>query len=253
MSDCEALYRDVMGLRSEDGSINPRLLIALQHNGGLVLGAYLDDRLIGFAYSFLGSDSYDGVTELYQYSQLAVVARDMQGQGIGRQLKYAQRSRCLQRQIGVMRWAFDPMKTRNAHFNLDVLGARVTDFVPSMYGATGFGADAADGTDRFIVSWELTSNGPSPAQRVERRNDDQPGTLRAEGDDVVVIVPSGWETYRERNTTEARALRALLRAEFAQLLRDGRVGVSCNPLGTSLMAYRFATDDHSSGTWRAAC
>ena len=32
-------------------------------------------------------------------------------------------------------WTFDPLVSRNAHLNLNALGARVTDYVPDMYGA----------------------------------------------------------------------------------------------------------------------
>ncbi|WP_392970909.1 hypothetical protein [Streptomyces sp. LN245] len=183
MADCVALYERVMGLRPADGSLNPRLLTALQDNSGLVVGAYLGEALVGFTYSFLarepGADGQD--PRLYQYSQLAVVAHERQGLGIGRLLKLGQRDRCLAEGTTLIRWAYDPMQTRNAHFNLDVLGAVVDAFKPAMYGASGFGAATGESTDRFIVSWHLAAPArpaePAPlsaAGRLERR----PGVRR---------------------------------------------------------------------------
>lgn len=60
MAACIALYAEVMGLRPSDGGLNPRLLTALQSNGGIVVAAYEGDgdraRPVGFAYSFLARE-----------------------------------------------------------------------------------------------------------------------------------------------------------------------------------------------------
>lgn len=60
MAACIGLYAEVMGLRPSDGGLNPRLLTALQSNGGIVVAAYEGDgdptRPVGFAYSFLARE-----------------------------------------------------------------------------------------------------------------------------------------------------------------------------------------------------
>jgi predicted GNAT superfamily acetyltransferase len=242
MMACDALYRRVMRLGPGDGSINPRLLIALQHNGGYVVGAYAGPELVGFVYSFLGSDRSTAVPAvLYQYSQLAVVAQDRQGQGIGRQLKHAQRERCLQDGIYRMRWAFDPLKTRNAHFNLDVLGGEITALVPAMYGARGFGADDQDESDRFIVDWHLArpvvpqrSLPPTSAHWLL-------GRCVADRDDLLIAAPAQWDRHRtETGSAAATRLRGELRAAFAAALDSGRIGVSCQRISADIAVYRFA-------------
>ena len=93
----------------------------------------------------------------YHYSQSAVVAADQQGQGLGRLLKHTQREVALGHGMTRMRWTYDPFEIRNAHFNLDVLGARGRWYAPDMYGP---------GTDRVVVEWDLTRE-PSaePARR----------------------------------------------------------------------------------------
>jgi len=242
MASCVDLYNDVMGLRPDDGSINPRLLIALQANSGIVVGAYTSAELVGFTYSFLAREDAPA-HRVYQYSQLAVVAREHQGRKVGRRLKLAQRARCLAEGTTLIRWAFDPLKTRNAHFNLDVLGGRVTGLVPAMYGTGGFGTDAGETTDRFIVDWDLEEPTPAgPSAPVPAEPDWAPGQVHCQGDDRLVVLPDDWQRYRSRVGVAAAAeLRDGLRRSFTELL-DERVAVSCARIGGGLAAYRFRTD-----------
>lgn len=222
-SACAQLYARVMGLRPDDGSINPRLMIALQANSGYVLGAFDGPELIGFAYSFLARDRSSA--QLYQYSQLAVVARERQGAGVGRALKHAQRERCLADGVTLMRWAFDPLKARNAHFNLDVIAGRLVRFVPSMYGAHGFGTDTGHDTDRFIVEWDLT--------RAAR-------TVATTDADVLITVPADWTRHAATvGTAAAASQRGELMQAFSRALDDGLVGVSCLRVSQDAFAYRF--------------
>lgn len=245
MSRCCGLYRAVMGLGPADGSINPRLLTAVQCNGGHVVGAFLGPQLVGFAYSFLGRDPAQPAA-LYQYSALAVVAEGMRDRGIGRRLKLAQRERCLADGIERMRWAYDPFKTRNAHVNLDVLGGEVIAFAPAMYGAHGFGADRDDDSDRFIVEWPLARIGPAAAWPVPEASGWRAGRVLTEGEHVLIAVPSQWERRRaDLGTAAAAALRREVRASFAKALASGRVGVSCVRVGAELAVYRFVPRDPS--------
>jgi predicted GNAT superfamily acetyltransferase len=244
MSSCCLLYQTVMGLGPADGSINPRLLTSVQHNGGHVVGAFLGSRLVGFAFSFLGRDRAHPAA-LYQYSAVAVVAEGMQDQGTGRRLKLAQRDRCLADGIERMRWAFDPFKTRNAHVNLDVLGGEVIALAPAMYGARGFGADRNDESDRFIVEWPLTRTLPA-VRPVPGSWDWREADVVEDGDDLLIAVPARWERRRaELGAAAGAALRAKVRTSFAGALASGRVGVSCVRVGADLAVYRFAPRDPS--------
>lgn len=251
MADCVALYEQVMGLRRDDGSLNPRLLTALQDNSGLVVGAYLGDALVGFTYSFLAREQgADGqAPRLYQYSQLAVVAQERQGLGIGRLLKLGQRDRCLAEGTTLIRWAYDPMQTRNAHFNLDVLGAVVDAFKPAMYGTSGFGAATGESTDRFIVSWRLDTparpEAPAPPPPPDGWS---VGRVYDDGDDRIVVLPDDWHRLRaEAGPEHAARLRGRLTDAFARLLAD-RTLVSCVRLPGGLAAYRFIPRAAAHGT-----
>lgn len=155
------LYRRVFGLSPTDPAIGPRLLAALRHNGGSVIGAFRDQTLVGFVYGFIGMDP--DTREVYHYSQTAAVAPELQGAGIGRALKLGQRDVVLATGITRMRWSFDPLRAANAHFNLDVLGARGRWLVPNLYGIERMGPDLGLPSDRMIVDWNLAAARPAPA------------------------------------------------------------------------------------------
>ncbi|MFC6162891.1 GNAT family N-acetyltransferase [Kribbella jiaozuonensis] len=167
-AEASELYRAVFGYLDPAYGLNPRLLGALASNGGSVVGILDEsDKLVAFAYGFCGTDRRG----FYHYSQSAVVAADQQGHGLGRMLKHAQREVALSHGMSRMRWTYDPRQVRNAHFNLDVLGARGRWFAPDMYGP---------GTDRVIVEWDLTREQPAvPASMTELVMPTDPAELRS--------------------------------------------------------------------------
>lgn len=151
-AEAAVLYRAVFGYDDPAYGLNPRLLGALASNGGSVVGILDEsDQLVAFAYGFCATDRRG----FYHYSQSAVVAAAQQGRGLGRMLKHAQKEVALSHGLSRMRWTYDPAQIRNAHFNLDVLGARGRWFAPDMYGP---------GTDRVIVEWDLTGDHPVPPE-----------------------------------------------------------------------------------------
>jgi predicted GNAT superfamily acetyltransferase len=141
-----------------------------------------------------------------------------------------------------MRWAFDPLKARNAYFNLDVLGGRLVELVPSMYGAHGFGADTGEDTDRFIVDWDLTASLEfRDAAEPDPQMTSAPGRTVADGDDLLITVPADWQRHRAAFGPGVTAsLRQDLRTSFASALDSGRVGISCRRIAEDVFAYRFA-------------
>ncbi len=152
-----ALYREVFGYAEPEWGLSPRLLAALGENGGTVIGALTGDgTLTGFCYGFTGVEG----GEIYHYSQAAVVRAGAQGTGLGRLLKYAQAAVAQRTGARTMRWTFDPYALRNAHFNFAVLGATGIRFLPDFY--------REPGTDRVLVSWDLTDAGQRSSRRTAK-------------------------------------------------------------------------------------
>ncbi|MFK4089259.1 GNAT family N-acetyltransferase [Kribbella sp. NPDC020789] len=200
-----ALYREVFGYQHPDHGVNPRLLAALAANGGSVVGV-LDTtgRLVAFAYGFPGTSE----SALYHYSQSAVVAADLQGRGLGRMLKYAQRDVALAAGMKHMRWTYDPFLVRNAHFNLNVLGARARSYTPDLYGP---------GTDRLVVDWNLTR-----ASSVDRA--------------PVAEIPVPADRAAVTNRVIAR-----VREEFAELFAMGLVATGIHRDDDKTWSYLFGS------------
>jgi predicted GNAT superfamily acetyltransferase len=76
---------------------------------------------------------------------------------IGRGLKLFQREEALSRDIRLIEWTFDPLETRNAHFNLNRLGAIVRTYIPNFYGITTSPLHRNLPTDRLLAEWHLDS------------------------------------------------------------------------------------------------
>lgn len=149
------LYRDVFGYADVAHAVSPRLLRALLDHGGTALGAYDDSgSTLGFCYGFPAADALGA----YHYSQAVAVHERARGLGVGRALKLAQADAARAAGARAMRWAFDPLLTRNAHFNLAVLGARVSSFHRSYYDEPG--------TDRAIADWALDVDALEADRRV---------------------------------------------------------------------------------------
>jgi predicted GNAT superfamily acetyltransferase len=226
------LYRSVFGLPGDDPAFTPKLLSALQHTGGSALGAFDEDgRLLGFTYGFVGLD--EGTP--YHYSQTAAVDPAAQGRGVGRQLKRAQAEVALRAGVRTMRWAYDPLQARNAHFNLDVLGAVGRWFHRDYYDMH----DHNGRTDRVIVEWAL--DGPVRAAVPPLPRPPEWGRSRADGDVTWLAVPASGEELRCMEPGRAVELRDRVADELTRLLGAGHVLLSCRRVDDRTALYCVGT------------
>jgi predicted GNAT superfamily acetyltransferase len=136
------------------------LLRAFAESGNLPWGAFDDEELVGYVLGWAGVDPEDG---LHVHSHmLAAMPRRRHG-GVGFALKLAQRAMALDQGIPLVRWTFDPLIARNAHFNVSKLGAHCDRFHRNFYGEMTDSINAGDRSDRLVVRWELEREpGPWP-------------------------------------------------------------------------------------------
>ena len=182
-----------------------------------------DDRIVGFAYGFAGRDA---AGRDYHYSQSAVVDAEFQGFGIGRELKRLQRIVAERWGHASMRWTFDPILTRNGHFNFSTLGAIGTDYLTDYYGRPC--------TDRLVVEWSFAGADPYGEARA------LPAPMLVE-DDWAVPFEHGDGVWIPLPVDPSRAADAGLRAPLADALRAelaaGRVLIDCRRLSETTAAY----------------
>ena len=151
--DAVALQDEIWGVGFSD-RVPAAILRVAQKVGGVSAGAFEESgRLLGFVFGLTGVRDGRPV----HWSDMLAVREEARGHRLGERLKNFQRD--LVRSVGVdaMYWTFDPLVARNAHFNLNRLGAGIAEYVPNMYGSnTGSVLHGAMPTDRFIAEWDLT-------------------------------------------------------------------------------------------------
>ena len=149
----EQLQRDVWTL--PDVEVVPlHVLLTAAKNGGLLLGAFDGERLVGFVFGFPGLTP-EG--RLKHCSHMAGVHPDYRDRGLGYSLKLAQREHVLAQGIDLITWTFDPLETRNASLNFHKLGAVCNTYIPNLYGEMRDGLNAGLPSDRFQVDWWIAS------------------------------------------------------------------------------------------------
>jgi len=150
--ECVRLQREVWG--EADLEVEPAtLFVVASQTGGQVLGAFDGDRIVG--YTLAVAAVRHGVP--YLHSHMTGVLAKYRDRGVGRLLKLFQREEALGRGIRLIEWTFDPLETRNAHFNLNRLGAICRRYLPNLYGVTTSPLHRGLATDRLLAEWALDS------------------------------------------------------------------------------------------------
>jgi predicted GNAT superfamily acetyltransferase len=148
---------------SDTDIIPAHLMNSAVHNGGLLIGAYADQELVGFVFGFPGFYSTPDGPRLKHYSSILGVRPEWQGRGIGFALKRAQWQMVRHQGIDRITWTFDPLLSRNAWLNITRLGAVCNTYHCDFFGQMQDALNQGLPSDRFDVDWWVNS------QRVNRR------------------------------------------------------------------------------------
>lgn len=212
LDSCVHLQRDVFGL--PDLEISPRRhLVVSKQAGGWTLGAFENGghgELVGFVHHMAAVRN----DEIFGYSHMMAVNRDYQNKGVGARLKWAQRAKALSEGRDFIKWTWDPMQARNAHFNLNRLGVTVTSYAENFYG-TDYGTEPTPGStgspgidsDRLFANWFLT------APRVLALADGLEGETLPPATREIVI-PADWTGLIKSDPQGARQEQLRVRDEF---------------------------------------
>jgi predicted GNAT superfamily acetyltransferase len=137
------------------------VLTTAAHNGGLVLGAFEGEKMVGFVFGFLGTDEANpnrpALARLKHCSHQLGVLPAYRDRGVGYQLKIAQRDFVMKQGIRLVTWTYDPLEARNARLNIARLGAVCRTYLRDVYGDMPDALNAGLPSDRCQVDWWVTS------------------------------------------------------------------------------------------------
>jgi chorismate synthase len=178
------------------------ILQVSQKLGGVAAGAF-DERetLLGFVFGMTGL--YRG--GLVHWSDMLAVRPDARGTGLGVRLKLFQRDAVRALGVHTMLWTADPLVARNAHLNINQLGAIPAEYIEDMYGSnTGSLLHGKMPTDRFVYRWDLDRSTSEPQSS-------SPTLARTPLTHTVLVNAHGEPSLAEWPLASARAPRIAIR------------------------------------------
>jgi Uncharacterized conserved protein len=140
----EEIQRIAWGME-EECPVPVPILVAINNNGGLVEGAFIDGEMVGFTLGFPANKG----NYRYFYSHMAGVLPDYRNYNVGYHLKIHQFQSAFSMGYSEVRWTFDPMKTRNAYFNTHKLGSFAYEYKINYYGIMGSKENKGIESDRI--------------------------------------------------------------------------------------------------------
>jgi predicted GNAT superfamily acetyltransferase len=217
-TECVQIQREVFAL--PESEVSPvRHLVVTKNAGGFSLGAWDGERLVGFT---LSVPAYINGRRAY-YSHMTAILQEYQSLGLGARLKWAQRERALSDGVEYIRWTFEPVKARNAFFNLEKLGATTREYRVNFYG-TDYGTSPELGgkrlgldSDRLMADWEL--RGPK-VEALASGDAVQQMSMLPEAE---IVIINDWLYLVESDLERAKAELMRVRSEFEAAFARGLV------------------------------
>ncbi|MBD2704703.1 hypothetical protein IC229_28970 [Spirosoma sp. BT702] len=247
------VLNEIVGLQKEIWGFSDReclpshILLASSKTGGLILGCYDEDQLLGFSQTIPALN--DNLHANHYLHALGVKPNSRSG-NIGFLIMKAHRALSIQQGIGTIKWTFDPLESINANLYIKKLGANIEDYVPNYYGDNLNGINEGISTDRFLVDWDL--HHPNTVQRIDGVSSNY--SQENIGEDFVIVsvysgdsftlgtntkfaieIPVDFQTLKEMHFAKAVEIRmnsrkvfmALIKAQkrivdFALIYRDGQ-------------------------------
>ena len=232
----EELEQEVWGIPDLD-VVPITHLVATRAAGGVLLGAFDRNALVGFVYGFVALEE----GELAHHSHMLAVKPAYRNFNLGYKLKLAQRDTVLAQGIKLITWTFDPLQSLNAHFNFTKLGVISNRYLIDFYGEEASSFLHQSGTDRLWVKWLLTSDRvierleadmPALAEPAEKLLIEIPGNRIAimylgriveigPADKLLIEIPGNINAVQQHTPNTAREWRKRTRAAFTAAIDKG--------------------------------
>ncbi len=177
---------------SETDVVPMHMLITVVHNGGLVLGAFQEEKIIGALFGFPGLEKIPDGPRPKHCSHMMGIHPDHRDSGVGFALKRAQWQMIRHQSLDHATWTYDPLLSRNAYLNIAKLGAVCSTYRRSEYGDMRDGLNAGLPSDRFQVDWWVNTR-----RVTQRLSEDSRPTLN-----LAHITRSGLRPFYPLHTTD---------------------------------------------------
>jgi predicted GNAT superfamily acetyltransferase len=204
-------------------------LIVSRQAGGWTLGAFVSEggtrseRLVGFVHQLAAVRG----DEIFGYSHMMAVDSEFQNQGVGARLKWSQRERAIAEGRSRIRWTWDPLQARNAHFNLNRLGVTVSSYAENFYGTDYLtnptreaGGLPGLASDRIFADWQIRSRRVMGLANAAANG--QAMTINA-SPVVKIVIPAEWSKLVKEDPATARLEQLRVRDEFQEAFAAGLV------------------------------
>jgi predicted GNAT superfamily acetyltransferase len=249
MYRAEELQRQVWS-GSETDIVPAHIMHAIAQNGGIVLGAFDGEKMVGYVLGFLGTDAKSpdrvAMARLKHCSHQMGVLRSHRNRGVGYRLKLAQREAVVKDGVRLITWTYDPLLSTNAYLNVRRLGCVCQRYLREVYGSLRDDLNVGLPTDRFEVEWWVTSTRvksrvEETRQLLELKNYLNAGGLTLnpalprgdgalvpseeihdpEGTLLIVEIPSDFQGLKQQDMALAHAWRMQTRAIFERVFSAG--------------------------------
>lgn len=236
--EAEAVQARAWGSIKGRGITPKEIMIAMQDNGGMVLGAFARGRMVGVAIMMAGN--IRGTP--YLYSHQTGVIPEYQSAGVGYALKQKQKQVASERGTEMIAWTFDPIIARNAYFNVGKLGAIARNYHVDYYGQMNDSINYGWPTDRFLAEWYVDPKVQTRVASYAREGADATPVLRAAGGEpyprcldwgvdlsvpaALIRIPGDIVELKRKLPSEAIRWREATRELFVAYFRAGYSAVS---------------------------
>lgn len=224
MHEVEDLQREVWQVPDVEVVPNSQLIAAVKA-GGVLLGAFDGEKMVGFAYGFVSFEK----GQMAHHSHMLAVLPEYRNHKLGEKLKRAQREFVLNQGIRLMSWTFDPLQSLNAYFNFNKLGVVSDTYFVDFYGNNAPSFLHQNSTDRLWVFWHLNEelvdleiDLENVKRLVQLEKDEIPQTFDLTDEEYLAIeIPTNINKLQDENIELAAEWRTATRKAFVDSFGKG--------------------------------
>ena len=201
------------------------------NNGGIILGAFDQNKMIGFLYSFAG---FDGKSSYLCSHELGILLAYRKG-GLGERMKQMQADLAKEAGYEIITWTFDPLESVNAYLNLHKLGAEGIMYKENYYGVMEDELNQGLPSDRIHIKWKINQRNivrdlsiQQSQVLLEKKQDGSPqitdvfDCMENQSNTIwYMAIPEDFQTLKSENIALAKTWRFATRTIFEALFADG--------------------------------